>query len=47
MPAFSIQNVHIKKFNSRESNMKKILGLYDPPPRHWVGDGFPVRSLFT
>ena len=27
--------------------MKKILGLYDPPPRHWVGDGFPVRSLFT
>ena len=27
--------------------MKKILGIYDPPPRHWVGDGFPVRSLFT
>jgi len=27
--------------------MKKILGVYDAPPRHWVGDGFPVRSLFT
>ena len=27
--------------------MKNILGIYDPPPRHWVGDGFPVRSLFT
>jgi len=27
--------------------MKNILGVYDPPPRHWVGDGFPVRSLFT
>ena len=27
--------------------MKKILGIDDPPPRHWVGDGFPVRSLFT
>mgnify|MGYP005841800909 CR=1 FL=1 len=27
--------------------MKNILGIYDPPPQHWVGDGFPVRSLFT
>jgi len=27
--------------------MKKILGVYGAPPRHWVGDGFPVRSLFT
>ncbi len=26
--------------------MKKILGLYDAPQPHWVGDGFPVRSLF-
>ncbi len=26
--------------------MKKILGLYSAPPAHWVGDGFPVRSLF-
>jgi redox-sensitive bicupin YhaK (pirin superfamily) len=23
-----------------------VLGTYDPPPMHWVGDGFPVRSLF-
>jgi quercetin 2,3-dioxygenase len=27
--------------------MKKILGVYSAPPRHWVGDGFPVRSLFS
>lgn len=26
--------------------MKKILGVYSAPPQHWVGDGFPVRSLF-
>ena len=26
--------------------MKTILGLYDAPQPHWVGDGFPVRSLF-
>lgn len=27
--------------------MKNILGIYSAPPRHWVGDGFPVRSLFS
>ncbi|MDQ2068357.1 pirin family protein [Natronospira bacteriovora] len=27
--------------------MKKILATYNPPPGHWVGDGFPVRSLFS
>jgi redox-sensitive bicupin YhaK (pirin superfamily) len=27
--------------------MKKVLGLYNAPRAHWVGDGFPVRSLFT
>lgn len=27
--------------------MKSILGVYSPPPRHWVGDGFPVRSMFS
>jgi len=27
--------------------MKRILGVYAAPPRHWVGDGFPVRSLFS
>lgn len=26
--------------------MKKILGVYTAPNPHWVGDGFPVRSLF-
>src|SRR5882672_1091761 len=27
--------------------MKKILGVYNAPGSHWVGDGFPVRSLFS
>jgi redox-sensitive bicupin YhaK (pirin superfamily) len=27
--------------------MKKILGMHRSPHPHWVGDGFPVRSLFT
>jgi len=27
--------------------MKTILGTYSNPNRHWVGDGFPVRSLFS
>ncbi len=27
--------------------MKKILSLHDAPRQHWVGDGFPVRSLFS
>ncbi|MFG0842339.1 pirin family protein [Pseudomonas sp. FYR_5] len=27
--------------------MKKILGIHHSPHAHWVGDGFPVRSLFT
>lgn len=27
--------------------MKSILGVYSAPASHWVGDGFPVRSLFS
>lgn len=27
--------------------MKSILGIYSAPALHWVGDGFPVRSLFS
>lgn len=27
--------------------MKKILGVYTSPRPHWVGDGFPVRTLFS
>jgi len=27
--------------------MKKILGSYTSPRGHWVGNGFPVRTLFT
>lgn len=27
--------------------MKKVLGIHGAPGRHWVGDGFPVQSLFS
>lgn len=27
--------------------MKKVLGVYEAPRPHWVGNGFPVRSLFS
>jgi redox-sensitive bicupin YhaK (pirin superfamily) len=27
--------------------MKKIIGTYSNPNPHWVGDGFPVRTLFS
>ncbi|MFZ3032975.1 MAG: pirin family protein [Parvibaculum sp.] len=27
--------------------MKKVQGILTSPHRHWVGDGFPVRSLFS
>ncbi|EFR2060343.1 pirin family protein [Salmonella enterica] len=27
--------------------MKQITGVYTAPRPHWVGDGFPVRSLFS
>ena len=27
--------------------MKKVLGVHSGPRPHWVGDGFPVRSLFS
>ena len=26
---------------------KPVLGVYQSPEGHWVGDGFPVRSLFS
>ena len=27
--------------------MKKVLGIYSAPRPHWVGDGFPARSIFS
>jgi len=27
--------------------MKKIIRIQDAPKPHWVGDGFPVRSMFS
>jgi redox-sensitive bicupin YhaK (pirin superfamily) len=27
--------------------MRNVLGVFSAPRQHWVGDGFPVRSLFS
>lgn len=27
--------------------MKNLIGVYTSPRSHWVGDGFPVRTLFS
>jgi redox-sensitive bicupin YhaK (pirin superfamily) len=27
--------------------MRQILGIHDPGPFHWVGDGFPVKTIFS
>ncbi|MBX8825993.1 pirin-like C-terminal cupin domain-containing protein [Ochrobactrum sp. SFR4] len=27
--------------------MRKVLGVYSSPRPHWVGDGFPARSIFS
>jgi len=27
--------------------MRKIAAVHDPAPPHWVGDGFPVQSIFS
>lgn len=29
------------------STLRTIAGVYSAPPQRWVGDGFPVRSLFS
>jgi redox-sensitive bicupin YhaK (pirin superfamily) len=32
---------------ARSKTMRKVLGTYSSPAQHWVGDGFPVRSMFS
>jgi redox-sensitive bicupin YhaK (pirin superfamily) len=34
-------------FTSSGDTMKNIIGIYTSPRTHWVGDGFPVRTLFS
>ncbi len=31
----------------KTKTMKRVLSVKQAPPMHWVGDGFPVRSMFT
>src|SRR5690349_7169651 len=33
--------------SSSGDTMKNIIGIYTSPRTHWVGDGFPVRTLFS
>ncbi|HEY6147893.1 MAG TPA: pirin family protein, partial [Thermoanaerobaculia bacterium] len=28
-------------------NRKRLLSVEQAPPRHWVGNGFPVSSMFS
>lgn len=30
-----------------QTSVKRIAGILSAPPGHWVGDGFPVHSLFS
>lgn len=32
---------------SNLNRRKGVLGIEQAPPRHWVGDGFPVSSMFS
>jgi len=31
----------------RIATMRQVLAVHDAAPPHWVGDGFPVRSIFS
>src|SRR5882724_10596813 len=31
----------------RRLTMRQILGVYSAPRQHWVGDGFPVRTMLS
>jgi quercetin 2,3-dioxygenase len=43
-----IELISLPNGKSREPNlMRKILGIYSSPAQHWVGDGFPVRSMLS
>jgi redox-sensitive bicupin YhaK (pirin superfamily) len=32
---------------TQRKDAKKVIEIRQAPPMHWVGDGFPVRSMFT
>lgn len=43
----SILNSSLTWGMNQEIAMKRVVGVYSAPHLHWVGDGFPVRSLFS
>jgi quercetin 2,3-dioxygenase len=32
---------------TKTADRKRLLGIEQAPPRHWVGNGFPVSSMFS
>jgi hypothetical protein len=49
LPPSSLQaySVSIVMQAQQEIEMKAVTGIYSAPRQHWVGDGFPVRSMFS
>jgi hypothetical protein len=45
-PFFSAATRPIEALEWRNT-MRNVLGIYSSPKPHWVGDGFPVRSMFS
>jgi redox-sensitive bicupin YhaK (pirin superfamily) len=43
----SYQYTAIVNSMHQEQTMKKVIAIQNAPQGHWVGDGFPVRSLFS
>ncbi|MDB6015742.1 MAG: pirin family protein [Pedosphaera sp.] len=41
-----IENLKSESENKKEPIMKKLLRIHQSSGMHWVGDGFPVRSVF-
>src|SRR5712692_6633079 len=39
-------NRELKTKNTKEQVMKKLLRIHQSSGMHWVGNGFPVRSVF-
>ena len=42
-----IHGNRLKAVRIRTRHMRKLIAVTAAPPGHWVGDGFPVRTLFS
>jgi redox-sensitive bicupin YhaK (pirin superfamily) len=41
------KNLETQQFSRKGGIMKKVISVSSAPQQHWVGDGFPVRSMFS